>query len=76
MRRHLYEIRVVGILGKNWAEWFGGLSIHHEEDESGGRAFSILSGSMDQAALHGVLLKIRDLGLPLIAVNRTDERDS
>jgi hypothetical protein len=41
-----------------------------------GQALSILSGLMDQAALHGVLMRIRDLGLPLIAVNRMDERDS
>jgi hypothetical protein len=76
MRRYQYEIRVLGILGSNWADWFDGLSIHHERDESGDRSFSILSGSMDQAALHGVLLKIRDLGLPLLAVNCIDERDS
>jgi len=73
MRRHPYEIRVAGILGKNWVEWFDGLSIHHEEDELGGQAFSILSGSLDQAALYGVLMKIRDLNLPLIAVNWMDE---
>jgi hypothetical protein len=73
MRRHGYEIRVSGILGSGWTEWFDGLSIRHEEDELGGQAFSTLSGSMDQAALHGVLLKIRDLGLPLLAVQRMDE---
>jgi hypothetical protein len=73
MRRHGYEIRVSGILGSSWTQWFDGLSIRHEEDELGGQAFSILSGSMDQAALHGVLLKIRDLGLPLLAVHRMDE---
>ena len=73
MRRHGYEIRVSGILGSGWTQWFDGLSIRHEEDELGGQAFSILSGSMDQAALHGVLLRIRDLGLPLLAVHRMDE---
>jgi hypothetical protein len=73
MRRHGYEIRVSGILGSSWTEWFHGLSIRHEEDELGEQAFSTLSGSMDQAALHGVLLKICDLGLPLLAVYRTDE---
>lgn len=72
MRGHCYEIRVSGILGSSWTEWFDGLSIRHE-DELGGQAFSTLSGSMDQAALHGVLLKIRDLGLPLLAVHRMDE---
>jgi hypothetical protein len=75
MRRHPYEIRVAGILGKDWAEWFHGLSIHHDEDELGGQAFSILSGSLDQAALHGILMKVRDLGLPLMAVHRLDEEE-
>ena len=72
MRGHCYEIRVSVILGSSWTEWFDGLSIRHE-DELRGQAFSTLSGSMDQAALHGVLLKIRDLGLPLLAVHRMDE---
>lgn len=76
MKRHRYEIRVAGILGSSWVEWFDGLSIHREEDESGKRTFSVLSGSMDQADLHGVLMKIRDLGLPLIAVTRIEKRDS
>jgi hypothetical protein len=76
MRRHPYEIRVVGTLGNSWTDWFDGLSIHHEEGGPGGQVVSILTGSMDQAALHGVLMKIRDLGLPLLAVNRTDEMDA
>jgi hypothetical protein len=76
MRCHPYEIRVVGTVGNGWAEWFEGLSVHHQEDDLSGQALSILSGLMDQAALHGVLMRIRDLGLPLIAVNRMDERDS
>jgi hypothetical protein len=73
MRRHPYEIRVVGTLSNSWADWFDGLSIQHEENEPGGQTFSVLTGAMDQAALHGVLMKIRDLGLPLLAVNRMDE---
>lgn len=72
---HPYEIRVAGILSNDWAEWFDGLSIHHKEAEPGGQAFSTLSGLMDQAALHGVLMKIRDLNLPLMAVNRIDKKD-
>jgi hypothetical protein len=75
MRRYRYEIRVVGTLGRSWTDWFDGLSINCEKDESVGQVFSVLSGSMDQAALHGVLLKIRDLGLPLLAVNRIDEAE-
>jgi hypothetical protein len=73
MKCHPYEIRVGGILSEYWTEWFGGLNIYHEEDEPGGQAFSTLSGSLDQAALHGVLMKIRDMGAPLIAVHRLDE---
>ena len=73
MRRHHYEIRVEEYLGDSWTEWFDGLSIRHQRDGSEGRAFSTLSGSMDQAALHGVLVRIGDLGLALIAVSRMDE---
>ena len=76
MRRHYYEIRVVGTLGSSWVKWFDNLSIHQEKDELGDRTFSVLSGWMDQAALHGILLRICDLGVPLIAVNRMDERNS
>lgn len=60
-----YEIRVLGQLGEGWSEWLEGLAICHEAGET------ILAGPLpDQAALYGVLLKIRDLGLPLIAVKR------
>ena len=76
MKCHLYEIWVAGIVGNNWAEWFDGLSIYHQEGEPDGQAFSILSGSMDQAALHGVLARIRDLNLPLISIRRMDEEGS
>ena len=61
-----YEIRVKGHLDARWADWFEGLTItlHKEGD-------TILSGPVaDQAALHGLLKKIRDLGLPLVSVNR------
>jgi len=63
-----YEICVEGALGSSWSEWFAGLSIR---SEPAGR--TILRGKLaDQAALHGVLMKIRDLGLVLVAVNRID----
>jgi hypothetical protein len=60
-----YEIRVKGHLGTRWAAWFGGLTLTH-----GGDGTTIIHGPVaDQAALHGLLQKIRDLGLPLISVN-------
>lgn len=60
-----YEIRVKGLLDARWAVWFDGLTLTHG---SGGT--TIMHGPVaDQAALHGFLQKIRDLGLPLISVN-------
>ncbi len=59
-----YEIWVKGHLDRRWSEWFDGLKITNLENGE-----AMLSGEIvDQAALHGVLAKIRDLGLPLVAV--------
>jgi hypothetical protein len=63
----LFEIRVEGHLMANWAARFEGLSIRHEPEGE-----TVLSGMLDQAALHGVLMKIRNLGLKLISVNRVE----
>jgi hypothetical protein len=61
-----YEIRVQGHIGDSWSSWFEGMTIRHEESGE-----TLLSGSLpDEAALHGVLMKIRDLGLPLVEVKR------
>ena len=65
-RRELgpYEIRLKGHLEARWAAWFDGLSLRHDADGT-----TILSGPVaDQAALHGLLRKVRDLGLPLLSV--------
>ena len=59
-----YEIRVAGHLSANWAARFEGLSMRHEVEGE-----TVLSGKLDQAALHGVLIRIRDLGLKLVSVN-------
>ncbi len=60
----VYEIRVKGHLDDRWSEWFDGLKITNLENGE-----ALLSGEIvDQAALHGVLAKVRDLGLPLVAV--------
>ncbi len=67
----LYEIRVAGHLSANWAARFEGLSMRHEPEGE-----TVLSGILDQAAMHGVLVKIRDLGLNLISVNRVEAAGS
>jgi hypothetical protein len=62
-----YAIRVEGCLTAHWAEWFEGLTLTQENDQT------VLSGPVvDQAALHGLLRKVRDLGLPLLSVNPLD----
>ena len=59
-----YAIRVKGHLDQRWADWFDGLSFTHDSDGT-----TLLAGQLaDQAALHGVLNKIRDLSLPIISV--------
>ena len=63
-----YEIRVKGHLDARWGAWFDGLAIARGSDGT-----TIIHGPVaDQAALHGLLQKIRDLGLPLISVNHVD----
>jgi hypothetical protein len=63
-----YCIRIQGHLAPEWSEWFDGMIIHCQTDGT-----TTVSGPIrDQAALHGLLLKMRDLGLPLISVNPTD----
>jgi len=60
----LYEIRLKGHLAERWAYWFEGLTITLEDNGN-----TLLAGPVvDQAALHGLLKKVRDLGLPLISV--------
>jgi hypothetical protein len=61
----IYEIRIKGHLGQQWTDWFEGLTITLEENGD-----TLLTGPVvDQAALHGLLRKVRDLGMPLISVN-------
>src|SRR5580765_4224028 len=62
----LTEIRIKGHLTDQWAAWFGGLTITLEDNGE-----TLLTGPVvDQAALHGLLKKVRDVGMPLLSVNR------
>jgi hypothetical protein len=63
-----YEIRLEGHLAPRWAAWFDGLSLAHKSDGT-----TIIHGFVaDQAALHGLLQKVRDIGLPLVSVTRVE----
>ena len=63
-----YEIRLKGHLEARWVKWFDGLAITLDENGN-----TLLSGPVaDQAALHGLLKKVRDLGMPLVSVNSVE----
>ena len=65
-----YAIRVEGCLTDRWAEWFEGMTITQENNQT------LLTGPVvDQAALYGLLKKVRDLGMPLISVTRVPAED-
>ena len=66
----IYEIKIKGHLNASWADWFEELTFTHENDGT-----TTLTGKIiDQAALHGMLKKLRDLGLPLLSVNCIDHK--
>jgi hypothetical protein len=63
-----YEVRLTGHLDARWTAWFDGLTVRHDDDGT-----TVISGRIaDQAALHGLLQRVRDLGLPLISVSRVE----
>jgi hypothetical protein len=64
------EIRVKGQIDEHWSDWFDDLTITHVDDET------VLSGTVaDEAALYGLLAKLRDLGLPLVSVQPSEVTD-
>ena len=68
----VYQIRIKGHLGHEWTDWFGGLAIALEDNGE-----TLLTGAVvDQAALHGVLRKVRDLGMPLLSVVCVEPRQA
>jgi hypothetical protein len=65
-----YEIRLQGHLGSRWAAWFDGLTLTNESDGT-----TVLQGQLvDQAELHGLLQKLRDVGLPLVSVTHVETK--
>ena len=63
-----FEIRVTGHRDERWTAWFDGMTVSHEPDGT-----TCITGEVaDQAALHGLLQRVRDLGLPLMSVRRVD----
>ena len=63
-----YEIRIAGTLGPQWAGWFDGLTVTADIDGT-----TVIAGHVaDQAALHGLLQRVRDLGIPLLSVTRIE----
>ena len=68
----VHEIKIKGHLDSQWTDWFEGLTISLDENGD-----TLLTGPViDQAALHGLLKKVRDLGMPLVSVNRVQVNES
>jgi hypothetical protein len=68
----VYQIRIKGHLGVEWADWFGGLTITLDDDGD-----TLLTGPLiDQAELHGLLRKVRDLGMTLVSVNQVQSPET
>ncbi len=67
----VYEIKVQGHLDQLWAHWFEGMTLSHIENGESGEPYTLITGPViDQPALHGLLMKIRDLNLILVSVRR------
>lgn len=71
MTRHIYKIRVEGLLGENWKSWFEGLTIQHLDCGQ-----TLLTAPLDQSMLRGILAKIGDLGLELVSVQQLEQDGS
>jgi hypothetical protein len=74
-KRHVpagYQLRIAGHLDQHWSAWFGNLDLAHEEDGT----TSLTGAIADQAELHGLLTKLRDLGVTLISLTVVDRLDT
>ena len=70
----VYQILVGGRLDNSWTEWFDGMVIAASQDEQGFSVTTLTGLVVDQVALHGLLVRIRDLGLPLLRVERMENK--
>jgi hypothetical protein len=68
----IYEIRLKGHLNESWVDWFDGVTFTHEDDGT----TTLIGNIKDQSALHGLLKRVRDLGLPLISVNQVESGET
>ena len=69
-----YQIKVQGRLGEDWSDWFSGMIVTVEYRKDGPTITTLTGIIPDQAALHGLLNRIRDLGLPLLDVHRVSSK--
>ncbi len=67
-RPFAYQVRVWGELDESWSEWLDGMDVIHETDSDGSNITTLAGTDIDQAALHGILNRIRDLNLTLLSV--------
>ena len=67
-----YQIKVPGHLGESWSDWAGGMTITVDREDDG-LPVTTLTGTLDQAALHGLLRRLYSLGLPLISVSCVED---
>lgn len=71
-----YQIKIQGHLTQGWSDWFDGMVVSVERNGEGASTTSLTGTVADQPALHGLLARIRDLGLPLLMVEHLEERES
>ena len=68
-----YQIKIREKIRESWSNWFGGATIHYEIQEDGSPSTTITWESLDQAGLHGILIKLLDLNLTLLSVTRIEK---
>jgi len=70
-----YQIKIQGQLNQGWSDWFDGMDVSVEQHEKGSSTTNLIGIVADQPALHGILARIRDLGLPLLLVKLLEESE-